>query len=391
MKKIIEIPDDLMHKIVQKQYKISVEQNQIVLKNETEQVDIQNFSLHYVLVPSLLSLGISLMTFLLSGERQIAFTGGRYLSVAGMSMLCATIIGFITFIWVYAKQNISTKKRKLSRIRELGTIGLAYTLIIFAVQALIWHILGMTFVGVTLDPLTASFLSALFSAIVFYFLILFAVSVQISHLIVLLFVTFIGGIFLSMATNGQNGWWQYNFSFLGTGEAENQWQFNFTMIFSALMLLTITDYLFVEFQKSKFYNFKIKVVQAFYYVIALFIAGVGLFPAQSWTMVFHNASAYGIVLCIIILILLSKYLLPQLSKEFLSMSALVFIGLVASAVLFLKVHYLSLTVFEIIAFAISFSWLVMMINALQKMLHESSVYYIKILENEEIQIQKQGE
>ncbi len=108
-------------------------------------------------------------------------------------------------------------------------------------------------------------------------------------------------------------------------------------------------------------------------------------------MVFHNASAYGIVLCIIILILLSKYLLPQLSKEFLSMSALVFIGLVASAVLFLKVHYLSLTVFEIIAFAISFSWLVMMINALQKMLHESSVYYIKILENEEIQIQKQGE
>ncbi|MEY8457836.1 DUF998 domain-containing protein [Lactococcus ileimucosae] len=391
MKKIIEIPDDLMHKIVQKQYKISVEQDQIVLKNETEQVDIQNFSLHYVLVPSLLSLGISLMTFLLSGERQIAFTGGRYLSVAGMSMLCTTIIGFITFIWVYAKQNISTKKRKISRIRELGTIGLAYTLIIFAVQALIWHILGMTFVGVTLDPLTASFLSALFSAIVFYFLILFAVSVQISHLIVLLFVTFIGGIFLSMATNGQNGWWQYNFSFLGTGEAENQWQFNFTMIFSALMLLTITDYLFVEFQKSKFYNFKIKVVQAFYYVIALFIAGVGLFPAQSWTMVFHNASAYGIVLCIIILILLSKYLLPQLSKEFLSMSALVFIGLVASAVLFLKVHYLSLTVFEIIAFAISFSWLVMMINALQKMLHESSVYYIKILENEEIQIQKQGE
>ena len=247
------------------------------------------------------------------------------------------------------------------------------------------------FVGVTLDPLTASFLSALFSAIVFYFLILFAVSVKISHLIVLLFVTFIGGIFLSMATNGQNGWWQYNFSFLGTGEAENQWQFNFTMIFSALMLLTITDYLFVEFQKSKFYNFKIKVVQAFYYVIALFIAGVGLFPAQSWTMVFHNASAYGIVLCIIVLIPLSKYLLPQLSKEFLSMSAFVFIGLVASAVLFLKVHYLSLTVFEIIAFAISFSWLVMMINALQKMLHESSVYSISILEDEEIKIQKQGE
>ncbi|MDT2583404.1 DUF998 domain-containing protein [Lactococcus petauri] len=383
MKKIIEIPDDVADKFEQQNYKMSVEQNQIVLKSDADQLDAQNFSLHYMLIPSLLSLVISLLTFFLSGHSQINFTGGRYHSVAGISMLCATIIGFATFLWVYAKQNTSPQKRMLSRIRELVTISLAYTLIVFAIQALIWYILGMTFVGVTLDRFTASFVAALFSAIVFYFLILFAASVKISHLIILLFITFIGGIFLSMATNGQNGWWQYNFSFLGTGEAKNQWQFNFTMIFSALMLLTITDYLFMDFQKSDLYNFKVKIVQAFYYVIALFIAGVGIFPAQSWTMTFHNASAYGIVLCIIILIVLSKYLLPQISKEFLSMSAIVFVALVTSAILFLKVHYLSLTVFEIIAFAISFTWLVLMINALQKMLHESSIYQVKVVQLKE--------
>ncbi|QSR13217.1 DUF998 domain-containing protein [Lactococcus sp. LG606] len=383
MKKIIEIPDDVADKFEQQNYKMSVEQNQIVLKSDVDQLDAQNFSLHYMLIPSLLSLVISLLTFFLSGHSQINFTGGRYHSVAGISMLCATIIGFATFLWVYAKQNTSPQKRMLSRIRELVTISLAYTLIVFAIQALIWYILGMTFVGVTLDRFTASFVAALFSAIVFYFLILFAACVKISHLIILLFITFIGGIFLSMATNGQNGWWQYNFSFLGTGEAKNQWQFNFTMIFSALMLLTITDYLFMDFQKSDLYNFKVKIVQAFYYVIALFIAGVGIFPAQSWTMTFHNASAYGIVLCIIILIVLSKYLLPQISKEFLSMSAIVFVALVTSAILFLKVHYLSLTVFEIIAFAISFTWLVLMINALQKMLHESSIYQVKVVQLKE--------
>lgn len=383
MKKIIEIPDEVADKFEQQNYKMSIEQNQIVLKSDAGQIDAQNFSLHYMLIPSLLSLIISLLTFFLSGHSQINFTGGRYHSVAGISMLCATIIGFATFLWVYAKQNTSPQKRMLSRIRELVTISLAYTLIVFAIQALIWYILGMTFVGVTLDRFTASFVAALFSAIVFYFLILFAASVKISHLIILLFITFIGGIFLSMAMNGQNAWWQYNFSFLGTGEAKNQWQFNFTMIFSALMLLTITDYLFMDFQKSDLYNFKVKIVQAFYYVIALFIAGVGIFPAQSWTMAFHNASAYGIVLCIIILIVLSKYLLPKISKEFLSMSAIVFVALVTSAILFLKVHYLSLTVFEIIAFAISFTWLVLMINALQKMLHESSVYQVKIVQLKE--------
>ena len=383
MKKIIEIPDEVADKFEQQNYKMSVEHNQIVLKSDVDQLDAQNFSLHYMLIPSLLSLLISLLTFFLSGHSQINFTGGRYHSVAGISMLCATIIGFVTFLWVYAKQNTSPQKRMLSRIRELVTISLAYTLIVFAIQALIWYILGMTFVGVTLDRFTASFVAALFSAIVFYFLILFAASVKISHLIILLFITFIGGIFLSMATNGQNVWWQYNFSFLGTGEAKNQWQFNFTMIFSALMLLTITDYLFMDFQKSDLYNFKVKIVQAFYYIIALFIAGVGIFPAQSWTMTFHNASAYGIVLCIIILIVLSKYLLPQISREFLSMSAIVFIALVTSAILFLKVHYLSLTVFEIIAFAISFTWLVLMINALQKMLHESSIYQVEVVELKE--------
>ncbi|XHB95214.1 hypothetical protein AAFF39_09050 [Lactococcus garvieae] len=103
-------------------------------------------------------------------------------------------------------------------------------------------------------------------------MILFAASVKISHLIILLFITFIGGIFLSMATNGQNAWWQYNFSFLGTGEAKNQWQFNFTMIFSALMLLTITDYLFMDFQKatctiSKSRLFKLSIISLLYLLL----------------------------------------------------------------------------------------------------------------------------
>ncbi|MFP7217181.1 DUF998 domain-containing protein, partial [Lactococcus garvieae] len=118
MKKIIEIPDEVADKFEQQNYKMSVEHNQIVLKSDVDQLDAQNFSLHYMLIPSLLSLLISLFTFFLSGHSQINFTGGRYHSVAGISMLCATIIGFVTFLWVYAKQNTSPQKRMLSRIRE---------------------------------------------------------------------------------------------------------------------------------------------------------------------------------------------------------------------------------------------------------------------------------
>ena len=79
----------------------------------------------------------------------------------------------------------------------------------------------------------------------------------------------------------------------------------------------------------------------------------------------------------------ARVVVREISKEFLSMSAIVFVALVTSAILFLKVHYLSLTVFEIIAFAISFTWLVLMINALQKMLHESSIYQVKVVQLKE--------
>ncbi|MCG6979260.1 DUF998 domain-containing protein, partial [Lactococcus lactis] len=57
------------------------------------------------------------------------------------------------------------------------------------------------------------------------------------------------------------------------------------------------------------------------------------------------------------------------------------IALILSAVAFMGIHYLSLTVFEIIAFAIAFTWLVMFINSLRGIIQEGNEWQVKLLQN----------
>ncbi|PFG89945.1 ABC transporter permease [Lactococcus lactis] len=321
-----------------------------------------------------------MLIFLSTNHPQIAFTGSRHLSVASLSIILSTLFGFFGFIWTYLRKSCDLSKSKFKIFRETLTLSVAYTSISFAVQIIFWYIIGKTFSGVTFDPFTAGFLVLVFVGIIFYFLISAALSVTLPNLILLLFITFIGGILVSMATNNQKDWWQHNFSFLGTGEATQHWQFNITLIFSALILLTITDFLFAEFSKSSLYNYKFKIIRVFYILIAFLIAFVGIFPAQSWTMPIHNNSAFGLVAVVLIMIIFLKWLVPTISKEFLALSWTALIALILSAVAFMGIHYLSLTVFEIIAFAVAFTWLVMFINSLRGIIQEGNEWQVKLLQ-----------
>jgi hypothetical membrane protein len=383
-KNYLEIPEELYNKLSDyaenEQLSIRLENQQILLENPNiTHPNKQNLALHYFIAPSIISGIIALVVFLMTKNSQISFTGSRHLSVASLSLILSSILGFFGFIWIYLRKSCDLSKSKFNIFRETLTLAIAYTSIAFAVQIIFWYIIGKTFSGATFDPFTAGILVLVFVGIMLYFLISAAVSVTLSNLILLLFTTFIGGILVSMATNNQKDWWQHNFSFLGTGEASQHWQFNVTLIFSALILLTITDFLFAEFSKSNLYNYKFKIIRIFYILIAFLIAFVGIFPAQSWTMPIHNNSAFGLVAVVLIMIVFLKWLVPSISKEFLILSWAALIALVLSAIAFMGIHYLSLTVFEIIAFAIAFTWLVMFINSLREIIEKGSEWQVRLL------------
>ncbi len=342
-KNYLEIPEELYNKLSDyaenDQLSIRLENQQILLENpKINHTNKQNLALHYFIVPSLASGIIALLIFLSTNHPQIAFTGSRHLSVASLSIILSTLFGFFGFIWTYLRKSCDLSKSKFKIFRETLTLSVAYTSISFAVQIIFWYIIGKTFSGVTFDPFTAGFLVLVFVGIIFYFLISAALS------------------------------------------ATQHWQFNITLIFSALILLTITDFLFAEFSKSSLYNYKFKIIRIFYILIAFLIAFVGIFPAQSWTMPIHNNSAFGLVAVVLIMIIFLKWLVPTISKEFLALSWTALIALILSAVAFMGIHYLSLTVFEIIAFAIAFTWLVMFINSLRGIIQEGNEWQVKLLQ-----------
>lgn len=323
MKKYIEVPDTLSEVLNGDEDDLILEavDNGFLIKLKSASMsNRQNFSLRHLLMPSLFAWLMALMTFLITQKSQISFTGDDVISVAHASTVFGIFTGFISFILAYRKTPHARNKQSwLTKMRETLTLSLTYSLVTLAVTVMTFYIMRHTFSGVSFDPVTASLFVLAFSAVINFVLISSAVSVKVSNLITMLFVTFIGGVLVAMALNNQRDWWQFNFSFLGTYEAKKHWEFNMTLIFSALILLTITDYLFSEFSQSTYYTKKSTVVRFFYYLIAVLIACVGIFPANSysWTMTVHNLSAFGIVICIIVLILLLKWLIPDISKEFL--------------------------------------------------------------------------
>ena len=386
MKKYIEVPDTLSEVLNGDEDDLILEavDNGFLIKLKSASMsNRQNFSLRHLLMPSLFAWLMALMTFLITQKSQISFTGDDVISVAHASTVFGIFTGFISFILAYRKTPHARNKQSwLTKMRETLTLSLTYSLVTLAVTVMTFYIMRHTFSGVSFDPVTASLFVLAFSAVINFVLISSAVSVKVSNLITMLFVTFIGGVLVAMALNNQRDWWQFNFSFLGTYEAKKHWEFNMTLIFSALILLTITDYLFSEFSQSTYYTKKSTVVRFFYYLIAVLIACVGIFPANSysWTMTVHNLSAFGIVICIIVLILLLKWLIPDISKEFLVFSAITLGLLMLSAFLFLGIHYLSLTFFEIIAFVIAFIWLVMLINAIQDLSQSHRRWHLKLVD-----------
>lgn len=110
--------------------------------------------------------------------------------------------------------------------------------------------MGSLFHGAVFDIYTAGALIFLVIAMVTYIMINLAMTISPGVITNLMTFMIIGGVFFSMLTNSNKDWWRHNFSFLGTANSSNSWQFNITLIFSAMLMLTLIDYLFVNLSKK---------------------------------------------------------------------------------------------------------------------------------------------
>lgn len=88
------------------------------------------------------------------------------------------------------------------------------------------------------------------------------------------------------------------------------------------------------------------------------------------------------VYMVIILVVSIRWILPRVTKEFLGVSYGIAVFLLIADSLFKRLHYLSLTAFELIAFILAFTWILLLLQHIERLTHEmEQVFEVRIVDN----------
>lgn len=303
------------------------------------------------------------------GLHPIGLTGAE--SVASLTIITGVVTGAVLFIVFFLRsRNDPERFSKQIYWRNFPVITLAFVMILaFALVGTFW-VLGLLFPKVVFDRLTSLLLVAIFTYFADAFMITAASTINARTLSTILTVVIVSGCVISMAANGQRRWWQHNLSFLGTESARNAWQFNLTLIFSALLMVVLIDYLFVALSRTHPQTWRTWTLRILLTLTALDLGAVGLFPNNTDLHLLHDAVAGALVTLLVALIVGVRWLLPGVTKDFLWISYGVGICLLLLNFGFRWFRYPSLTAFEIQAFGISFGWILMLFGRIQKLVNE---------------------
>ena len=369
-------PDD--DKVIQ----IKKESNRLILEKPTIHKNNEAISLKYFIYPSIIVTLIFCYSIYNRSISQVPMTGN--FSIASHLIYLGMLSGMLSFTYFFIKGKRNPKNKSTRDIywRNVPTIIFSFTVTLALILSSFFWMISKLFVGASFDVFTATAIFFLFACIINYYMIYSANIFTSSMIVSLLIAVIVGGVFFAMLTNSQSRWWQHNFSFLGTNEAARSWPFNLTLILSALLMLALVDYLFVSLNNHGYKGRGINILRLLMTLLSISLGGVGFFPNNQgvWHEL-HNRAASLLVLIIIILIISIKWLLPKVTKEFLIVSYGIAVFLVVANVLFETIGYFSLTVFEIIAFGLAFSWILLLLQQINRLTsNEDDIIYVNIEE-----------
>ncbi|OCN04678.1 hypothetical protein A4S06_10690 [Erysipelotrichaceae bacterium MTC7] len=311
-------------------------------------------------------------------DAQVLFVGEQ--SIASTTLLVGTICGVLSFtlFFILAKRKRIEASSKYIYWRNFPAVLLSFTIVLVVGIMGFFKLMELTFGGASFDPYTATFLFFCFISSIVFGMSYLAKIMTPTILTRVLSLVIVGGVILSMINNNDQNWWQENFSYLGTPDAINSWQFNITLVFSAMLLVALIDYIFVILQQAIPKSRKLSILRVLLTLTALCLGGVGMFPYNEMKLFqnIHDVVARLMVVFIVVIIVLLRWLLPKISKDFLRISYLVGFLLIVATVLFLGVDYLSLMAYELLAFIFAFFWIILLLNQLQLLVNKVTSYEV---------------
>lgn len=378
-KHVLKLPQDLKEQLGVEpgtQVKVHIGADEIKITTQ-KPVEIRKHRWGVIILTAIMT-AIFLGYFLTRKIYQISLVGSE--SVATMVLVLTTISGFLSFAaaFIQLKHQSGSAVEAVSW-RNFPTVALSCTLISFMLMAGLFWIAGNLFKGATFDLFTSTALFALITSVEVQAVNSIVPQLS-SRLLTNIFIAVIvSGVILAMISNQNLYWWKHNLSFLGTNQAVASWEFNLALIFAGLILLALVDYLFASLKRVFPKSRQLLVLRILLTLLAIDLALVGVFPNNTQMHTLHTRVAGYLIFLVLALIFGIKWLLPDISKDFLHTSWMIAAALLAGEILFQVVGYLSLTAFEIMAFLLAFSWLVMLFERLNDYLEpiQNRQYIIK--------------
>ena len=365
----IEIPDSAFKKTdfsTNEELSLSVNHKQINIRPINVSDQLPKINIFCYVIPSIILAAIFLAFFSARKINTVPITGDDY-SIANGALILGVCSGILSFLIAFIITKILEKgPSKDFHWRSLPTITIACGLIIaFSLSAIFW-LFGQMFKDARFDIYTATAFIFVIIAAINYIMINLALTLSSGVITNLLTIMIIGGMLFSMLTNSKRDWWRYNFSFLGTAKNSTSLQFNITLIFTGLLMIALVDYLFVNIQR-RYHGYKIQVLRWLLIMLAICIASIGLFPNNPEFHVLHDRISMWLVYIMLILIVVIRWVLPEVTKQFLVISYTIGAVMSIEYIVFKLMNYLSLTAFELFEFGLAFSWLLLLLQNIENL------------------------
>lgn len=311
----------------------------------------------------------------------IALTGE--LSLGSFIVVISFLVNLIVLPIYLVKLKTNNTENQLKYIywRNFPTIIISYLIIQITMLLFIFWSVGQLFTGLTLDIPAATFQAFIVFLMVHYAGITFINGLSARKMIRFLMLFLMSGFLVAMVTNADSQWWHHHISFLGSYAAKYGWRFNLTLVLTSLLMVALTDYLFVMIKRYYPEHSGLRYLNVMLIVIAACIAGVGLFRSDAAGQIkyYHTYVIYLMMVVVAIIIIFARRLIPNVSKEFLKMSYGTGILLIVLTILYMF-EYLHLIVYEVIGVPLALMWLMSLFDTLYSLTHAQVKYQINIIE-----------
>ncbi|WP_367342707.1 DUF998 domain-containing protein [Limosilactobacillus sp.] len=338
--------------------------------------------LRWFIIPAVILTIVFFVVCQVNHMRLVPLNGDRSIALASM------ILGIVSGTIEFATSFIWQKVRRTGPCSDFYWRSLPPLLIACGMILAFWFVasfwlIGQIFHGAIFDLYTSTVFVFIILAAVNYLMLNLAMTLSPGIVTNLMTIMIIGGVLSSMLTNSRRNWWRYNFSFLGTDRNAGHWQFNITLVFSALLMITLVDYLFINLDR-KYSGRGVLFLRILLYGQALTLAAIGIFPNNPRFHILHDRISMWLVYFILIMILFIDRLLPECTPQFRRLSYVMGGVMAADYIVFKVTNYLSLTAFELLAFALALSWILLLFQNIEAITeYGENIFPLKIVVGEE--------